>query len=89
MRRCLIALALIVTVGANSAAATNYPRLVAKVDPAVAVIYTVERGVVAASSQQHEGAHAHDREDPKAGEAGQPTTFDHARSSCAADGKRS
>lgn len=45
MRRPLIALALILTVTTHAAAA-NYERLFAKVDPAVAVIYTVERDVV-------------------------------------------
>lgn len=46
MRRLLIALALTLTVTTHAAAA-NYQRLFAKVDPAVAVIYTLERGVVA------------------------------------------
>lgn len=46
MRRLLIALALILTVAQHATAAVNYQRLFAKVDPAVAVIYTVERGVV-------------------------------------------
>ena len=38
MRRLLIALALILTVAQHAAAAANYERLFAKVDPAVAVI---------------------------------------------------
>ena len=45
MRRPLIALALTLTLTTHAAAA-NYERLFAKVDPAVAVFYTVERDVV-------------------------------------------
>ncbi len=47
MRRLFIGLALMLTVAAHDAVAADYQRLFAKVDPAVAVIYTVERGVVA------------------------------------------